>query len=267
MKHRLGSNSVKMYDKCRRESARIETTIHQAEGLKVYRPKESDPEKTLAWQSLRRSVADLYRRCELSRKANEAYLEALAVVESPETLGSLVAPVSGPLEKAGRRYRGLNLLAAPDRRLLKAINRGEYAASIAAPRPRRLDQRELRIIAHTETTSETRRPPQPRRTRRAAASVSSVVRRRARQAVAAIEITQDPGQQACSAVRSSPCRRAEPLRAAQLLQHPSRSRRQPFAPTQGKKTSATPCRSATTTSVGSRQSADPDRRPGTAWAP
>jgi hypothetical protein len=126
VKHRLGPNSLKMYDKFG-IVLRIETTIHAAEGLKVYRPKENDPEKKLAWQSLRRSVADLYRRCELSRKANEAYLEALSVVESPETLGSLVAPVSGPLEKTGRRYRGLNLLAAPDRRLLKAINRGEYA--------------------------------------------------------------------------------------------------------------------------------------------
>jgi len=82
VKHRLGLNSVKMYDKFG-VVLRIETTIHVAEGLKVYRPKESDPEKKLAWQPLRRSVADLHRRCELSRKANEAYLEALALRGSP----------------------------------------------------------------------------------------------------------------------------------------------------------------------------------------
>jgi hypothetical protein len=125
VKHRLGSNSLKMYDK-HGVVLRIETTIHRAEGLKVYRRKENDPEKAMAWQPLRRSVADLHRRCELSRKANEAYLEALSVVDSPETLGMLAGPTSVPREHGGRRYRGLNLLSG-DGRLLKAINRGEHA--------------------------------------------------------------------------------------------------------------------------------------------
>jgi hypothetical protein len=126
VKHRLGGNSLKMYDKFG-VVLRIETTIQAAEGLKVYRPQENDPQRKWAWQALRRGVADLHRRCELSRKANAAYLEALAVVEAPQTLGSLVAPVSRSLHKGGRRYRGLNLLAAADSGLLKAINRGEFA--------------------------------------------------------------------------------------------------------------------------------------------
>jgi len=138
VKHRLGANSLKMYDKFG-VVLRIETTIHQAEGLKVYRPKESDPEKRLAWQPLRRTVADLHRRCELSRQANEAYLEALAVVECPETLGVLAVPVSQSLKKQGRRYRGLNVLGESDGAWLKAINRGEYAI-------RGLRNRDLREI-------------------------------------------------------------------------------------------------------------------------
>jgi ribosomal protein S19E (S16A) len=138
VKHRLGANSLKMYDKFG-VVLRIETTIHQAEGLKVYRPKEGDLQKKWAWQALRRGVADLHRRCELSRKANEAYLEALAVVECPETLGALAASASQSLEKEGRRYRGLNLLSERDGSLLKAINRGEYAI-------RGLRNRDLREI-------------------------------------------------------------------------------------------------------------------------
>lgn len=126
MKHRVGQNSVKMYDKFAK-ILRIETTIHNAEGLRVYRPQANDPEKKLKWQPLRRGVADLYRRCELCQKANETYLEAMAVVESPATLNSLAAPVSGALEREGRRYRGLNPLSGEDSFLLKAINRGEYA--------------------------------------------------------------------------------------------------------------------------------------------
>jgi len=49
IKHRLGQNSLKMYDKFGRV-LRIETTIHHAEGLKVYRRKENDPEGDMAWQ-------------------------------------------------------------------------------------------------------------------------------------------------------------------------------------------------------------------------
>lgn len=86
-----------------------------------------DPQKRLAGQVLRGGVADLHRRCELSRKANEAYLEALAVVECPETPGMLAASVSQSLKKEGRRYRGLNLLQERDGLWLKAINRGEQA--------------------------------------------------------------------------------------------------------------------------------------------
>jgi hypothetical protein len=157
VKHRLGSNSLKMYDKFG-VVLRVETTIHQAEGLKVYRPKENDPEKALAWQPLRRSVADLHRRCELSKKANEAYLEAMSVVDSPATLGALAGPVSVPLKRGGRRYRGLNLLSM-DGGLLKAINRGEYA--IAGFR-----NRDLRaLIFGTPSNVEERRKQSGRVTR------------------------------------------------------------------------------------------------------
>ena len=126
VKHRLGSNSVKMYDKFG-VVLRVETTIHEAEGLKVYRPKENDPEGKPAWRRLRRGVADLHRRFELSRRSNEAYLEAMSVVDCPETLESLTASASKSVIKKGRRYRGLNVLSAEDGRLLQAIQRGEYA--------------------------------------------------------------------------------------------------------------------------------------------
>jgi hypothetical protein len=125
VKHRLGANSVKMYDKFG-VILRVETTIHNAEGLKVYRSRESDPEGKKAWLPLRRGVADLHRRFELSRKANEAYLEALSVVKCSETLRELVEPVSRSIHEKGRRYRGLNVWSEGDRKLLEMINDGKY---------------------------------------------------------------------------------------------------------------------------------------------
>jgi hypothetical protein len=44
----------------------------------VYRPKEGVPHGDLAWRPMRRGIADLHRRAEVSRKAAERYLDALA---------------------------------------------------------------------------------------------------------------------------------------------------------------------------------------------
>jgi len=125
IKHSYGLNSLKMYDK-QGQVLRVETTIHDAEGLKVYRPVGDDPEGELKWQPLRKGVADLHRRCELSQAANERYLDALAAVETPTPLGDLSGPLCHRLVKDGRRYRALNPLGDEDARLLEFVNRGEH---------------------------------------------------------------------------------------------------------------------------------------------
>ena len=116
---------MKLYDK-QGQVLRVETTIHDASGLKVYRPVGDDPDGELKWQKLRKGVADLHRRCELSQAANERYLEAMAVVESSTPLGELSGPLCHRLVKDGRRYRALNPLAGEDVRLLEFVARGDH---------------------------------------------------------------------------------------------------------------------------------------------
>jgi hypothetical protein len=125
IKHRCGANSVKLYDK-QGQVLRVETTIHDASGLKTYRP---SADGSLRWQALRKGVADLHRRCELSQAANERYLEALGAVESPTPLEEWSAPLCRPVVKNGRRHRGLNPLSEADARLLGAIQQGEHLIS------------------------------------------------------------------------------------------------------------------------------------------
>jgi hypothetical protein len=125
IKHRCGANSVKLYDK-QGQVLRVETTIHDASGLKTYRP---SADGSLQWQSLRKGVADLHRRCELSQAANERYREALGAVASPTPLEKLSAPLCRPVVKKGRRHRGLNPLSEEDARLLEAIQQGEHLIS------------------------------------------------------------------------------------------------------------------------------------------
>jgi hypothetical protein len=125
IKHRCGANSLKLYDK-QAQLLRVETTIHDATGLKAYRPVASDPEGAKQWQPLRKGVADLFRRCELSQAANERYLEALGAVESPTLLEQLSAPLCRRVVQGRRRYRGLNPLSDEDARVLEAVQRGEH---------------------------------------------------------------------------------------------------------------------------------------------
>jgi hypothetical protein len=125
IKHQLNGNSLKMYDK-QGSVLRVETTINNARDFRVYRATEGEPEKPKSWQSLRKGVADLHRRAEVSQQSNERYLEALAAVNQPQTLREATTPVCQPKQWHGRRIRALHPFGHQDRILLEAIGRGEF---------------------------------------------------------------------------------------------------------------------------------------------
>jgi hypothetical protein len=131
VKHWVNGNSIKMYD-CDR-NVRFETTINQAEEFKVFRPKEGGPEDDLAWRTMRRGVADLHRRAEVSQAANERYAAATAAVQESTPLKEVAEPlcrrVAAPGKAAGRKVRALNPLAADDAALLEAVNDPQYAVN------------------------------------------------------------------------------------------------------------------------------------------
>ena len=115
-----------MYDK-QGSVLRVETTINDARDLKVFRPKEGDEGGVKEWRSMRKGIADLHRRAEVSQAANERYLESLAQVAATTPLGELTAPLCRPVRWKGKTVRALNPLAAPDATLLEAVNHGEFA--------------------------------------------------------------------------------------------------------------------------------------------
>lgn len=135
LKHSLNGNSVKLYDKG--SVLRVETTINAPEDFRVYRPKQGGAEADKAWRPMRRGVADLARRAEVSQAANERYLGAAAAVTDETPLGRLAEPLCQPApapagaRTAGqgppRRVRALNPLSKRDAALLEAIGRPEFA--------------------------------------------------------------------------------------------------------------------------------------------
>jgi hypothetical protein len=128
IKHRVGRNSLKMYDKFGR-GLRVETTINECEDFYVYRRAEGAPDGEKKWRAMRRGLADLPRRAAVSRAANQRYLGALAAVKNTTSLGELAAALCQPVRRKGRRYRALNPFSPADSALLQALQRGEWALS------------------------------------------------------------------------------------------------------------------------------------------
>jgi hypothetical protein len=126
IKHFVNGNSLKLYDK-QGSVLRVETTINHPEEFKVWRARENDPEQKKAWCELRRGVADLPRRAQVSHAANERYLSALAVVDEKTPLSKEAQTICQRLRKDGQSYRALNPWSDKDARLLEIVNRGEFA--------------------------------------------------------------------------------------------------------------------------------------------
>jgi hypothetical protein len=131
--HWVDHNSIKMYD-CNGLSRdgllpeavlRIETTMNDPSDFRVYRPKQGGPEEDKDWRPLRKGVADLYRRAEVSQAANERYAAAMAAVKDTTPLSALAEPLCGrapaPGKNASRKVRALNPLAKEDAALLTAV--------------------------------------------------------------------------------------------------------------------------------------------------
>jgi hypothetical protein len=123
IKHWVDYNSIKMYD-CE-QVLRIETTINDPDGFRVFRPKQGGPEEVKAWLPLRKSVADLYRRAEISQAANERYATAAAALQDTTPLSVWAEPLcrraSAPGKNRQLKVRALNPLASEDAALLTAV--------------------------------------------------------------------------------------------------------------------------------------------------
>jgi hypothetical protein len=125
IKHRLNTNSIKLYDK-QGSVLRVETTIVHADQFKVFRRPEGTRRGQRAWRPLRQGIADLHRRTRVCQAANRRYLQALATVDENANLGQLTERLNHAPQLNGRRVRPLRPLAPDDLRLLQAVNHGEF---------------------------------------------------------------------------------------------------------------------------------------------
>ena len=125
----MNEHSVKFYDKAYSEWGCVfrgaETTLNGGRDIKVYRPKQGGPEEVWEWLPLRKGIADVHRRAEVSQAASQRLLTALARVDDSRTVAELTAAMQQPTRLQGRRVRALHPWGK-DQALLTAVNRGDF---------------------------------------------------------------------------------------------------------------------------------------------
>lgn len=126
VKHRVEENSIKMYDK-QGSVLRIETTINNPRRFRVHRSGTCRGKIVKKWLPMRKGIADIRRRVELSRAANARYLEALSVVGLKTPSYRLLDRVNHVVKKVRRQYRALRPISPDDASLFQAILHGEHS--------------------------------------------------------------------------------------------------------------------------------------------
>src|SRR4029434_7598525 len=101
--------------------------INEPRDFRSFRAAEKSPGGPKRWRELRRSVSDFHRRSEVSRKATERYLTALAADHVQTRLAEQAAQVCRPGPRDRRRYRALYSLGEGDAHLMTIVNRGEFS--------------------------------------------------------------------------------------------------------------------------------------------
>ena len=166
VKYRMNGNSAKFYDKAYSEMGSVlrgaETTITTVGDFRVFRPKEGGREDDLQWRPMRLGIADLHRRVEVSQKANERLLNALASVDDSRRVEELTETIQQHTYLNHRRIRALRPWG-DDKPLLAAVNHGDFLIN-------GLRNRDLqRLLYNTEAKSDLER-------RRRSAAVSRKLR-------------------------------------------------------------------------------------------
>lgn len=125
IKHRVGRNWIKMYDKFG-ILLRIETVINHPYGFLIRRYGTRKGKRLIGWFPMTKSVTGLQRFAKVARSANHHYLSALSVATDPAPAQKLLRLCTRRLQHNQRSYRGFNPAAEQDICLFKALLQGQH---------------------------------------------------------------------------------------------------------------------------------------------
>ena len=127
VRHWVDENSVKCYNEL--NVLRVEMTMNHPGMFRVHRRAQgqatSEPKRLLA---LRKGVADVVVRTQVSQDVNNRFMDNLAAAQCQTPVRTLLDPVVKPFTKQGRRVRALDP-TGKDRALLQALREPTFSIS------------------------------------------------------------------------------------------------------------------------------------------
>jgi len=125
IKHRMKSNSVKMYDKF--NCLRIEMTINDPREFKVYKKvHHKDGTSSMRWSPMGKSISNLYRYAEISKSANMRYLSALQGIIPQQEIEREINEICTKKKSRGRNFTGFNVWEKGTFELFEELSNGDY---------------------------------------------------------------------------------------------------------------------------------------------
>ena len=127
VKHWIDHNSVKLYNEA--NVVRVETTINDPSKFKVHRHKQNqNKEEPKSRLPMRKGVADMSVRAQVSQEVNDRFSEHLHAMDSDVPLKDVLDPIVKSKTKNDRSVRGLEPFGK-DRGVLNAISNGKFIVS------------------------------------------------------------------------------------------------------------------------------------------
>lgn len=129
IRHRMGSTSIKLYDKFGL-IARVECTTNDVSFFKHRREVEQrNGETVLKNAPLRKTIHSLKTLRQLMSASNQRYLAFIADIDNPASGLKDCDKISSPTKDKNRSYRGFNLFMRQDLQVIITLFRGEWTIS------------------------------------------------------------------------------------------------------------------------------------------
>jgi hypothetical protein len=126
LRHRMGSVSIKMYDKFS-IVLRIETTVSDVSFFRQWRQvHHRDGTTSTKWAPMKKSIYSLPALQEQLIAANQRYQKFISAIETPEVGVKKLRKITETKTVKHRRYKGFHLLTEEDAFLLRTLLRGEF---------------------------------------------------------------------------------------------------------------------------------------------
>jgi hypothetical protein len=128
LKHFLGKNWLKMYDKLAL-MVRVETVINKPGEFKVLREcHHRDGSQSTGWFAMCKGVGNLHHYQSQALACNQRYLDALSAVANPAPAYDALKTLTERKHKKGRSYAGFNPAREEETRLFAAVLAGDHVA-------------------------------------------------------------------------------------------------------------------------------------------